>query len=99
MVIYLALNEIFKAPIKVKSVTEFCNTMEKMSTSNSAANTRFLHDEYQVNFTYNTINVTGCNGVTKLSARQLLLFRMFAKIMHFNFEWPKHSKCFDHASG
>nr|XP_022309640.1 receptor-type tyrosine-protein phosphatase epsilon-like isoform X5 [Crassostrea virginica] len=48
MVIYLALNEIFKAPIKVKSVTEFCNTMEKMSSSNSAANTRFLHDEYQL---------------------------------------------------
>ena len=51
MVIYLALNEIFKAPIKVKSVTEFCNTMEKMSSSNSAANIRFLHDEYEVNFT------------------------------------------------
>ena len=85
MVIYLALNEIFKAPIKVKSVTEFCNIMEKMSSSKSAANTRFLHDEYQVNVTFTTINVTGCNGVTKHSARHLLSFKMFAKIMHFNF--------------
>ena len=85
MVIYLALNEIFKAPIKVKSVTEFCNIMEKMSSSKSAANTRFLLDEYQVNFTFTTINVTGGNGVTKHSARQLLSFKMFAKSMHFNF--------------
>lgn len=48
MVIYLALNEIFKAPIKVKSVTEVCNTMEKMSSSNSATNTLFVHEEFQV---------------------------------------------------
>ena len=86
MVVYLALNEIFKEPLKVKSVTEFCNIMEKMSSSKSASNTCFLQDKYQVKFTYNTITITKCNGVSKCSALELRLFGMFAKKRVFIFQ-------------
>ena len=88
-VIYLALTDVFKAPIKVKNVTEFCFSIpcRKMSSSYSAVTyyIRFLHDEYQIKFTCNTINVTGCYGVAKISGLPLLIYGMFAKKYAFLF--------------
>jgi len=52
--IYLALNEVFKAPVKLDTMVEFLNKTEK-ARKNTQVNQNPLHDEFQVWSRYLTI--------------------------------------------